>query len=116
GGFGQVADLSLRFGRAVDHGDTANFGIAGCGWQESGHHPHGGGFAGTVGPEEAEHFAFPHGKREVIDGGLSSELFGQVLAFDHGVTWSYIICVDASARGAASDVRLKEWLRHGLAR
>ena len=90
GGLGQVADLAFRRGGVADDGDAADLGIAGGRRQEAGDHPHGGGFAGAVGAEEAEHFAFPDGKREVIDGGLLSELFRQVLDFDHGITGFFL--------------------------
>jgi len=45
--------------------------LAGGGCDEPGDHAHGGGFAGTVCAQEAEHLARRHRETEVVDGKLS---------------------------------------------
>src|ERR1035441_9480579 len=45
--------------------------------------PHGGGFAGSVGPEEAGHLARRDRERQMIDRRLVAVLLGQVTCFDH---------------------------------
>jgi hypothetical protein len=48
-------------------------------------HPHGGGLAGAVGPQEAGDVARLHGKRQVIDGDVVAVALGQRLYLDHDV-------------------------------
>ena len=85
GGFRQVTDLGFRLAGFVDDRDSADFGVAGSGRDESGDHAHGGGLAGAVGSEESEDLAFFHREREMVHGAFGSELFGQVFDFDHGM-------------------------------
>ena len=51
---------------------------------ESGQHPHGGGFAGAVGAEEAQHLPLRDAERHVVDRGEGAEALGQSLDLDQG--------------------------------
>lgn len=60
--FGHVADFSAGFEGLAKDIAAADAGGAGGGWQVAGEHAQGGGFPGTVWPEEADDFAFGYGK------------------------------------------------------
>ena len=53
--------------------DAADADFAGTRRQIAGQHLHGGGFAGAVGAEQAEHFAAPHFQVDPVDGGVRTE-------------------------------------------
>jgi hypothetical protein len=57
---GQVADLLVNF---VVHGLSAPADLARVGRQHAQDDPHGGGLAGTVGPDEPEQLALGDGER-----------------------------------------------------
>ena len=64
--FGQIADAGLgRDGRSLDV-VAADADLAGGGRDEARDHAHGGGFAGAVRAEEAEHLAGRHRERQVV--------------------------------------------------
>ncbi len=67
---GQVADLSPidERGRRAVPGDRAGIGL-----EQPHRHADRGGFAGTVGSEEADHLAGGQVERHVVDGGLRAE-------------------------------------------
>ena len=83
-GFREVSDLGFRLVGIFGDGNTADFSVAGGGWEETGDHAHRGGFSSTVGSEETENFAFFDREGEIIDGELRSEMFADVGDFDHG--------------------------------
>src|SRR6516162_11322703 len=54
------------------------------GWrQQSAHHPEGGGFACTVGTQQAEDLAPPNREGGAVGGGEVAKLARQVLRLDH---------------------------------
>ncbi len=59
------------------------------GRNESGDHPHGGGFARAVGAEKTQDFAPLHRERNPIHRRFVSELFRQVLNFNHVNRWLF---------------------------
>jgi hypothetical protein len=61
--------------------ETSDAGDAGRGGHKSGEDAHGGGFAGAIGAEKAEDFAFVHGEGNVIDGGLIAVGLGEIFYF-----------------------------------
>ena len=58
------------------------------GFKHGGQHGDGGGLAGAVGPEQAEHFAFFDGEADPLDSLKIAELFGQVIRFEDCGHWS----------------------------
>ena len=50
---------------------------------EPGEHAHGGGLAGGVGSEEAEHLTRAHLEAHILHGGQRAIVFGQVFGLDH---------------------------------
>ena len=108
GGFRQVTDLGLGFLGVVDDGNATNFGIPGGGWQETGDHPHGGGFTGSVRSEETEDFSFFDSKREVVHGAFGSELFGKTFDFDHGYGIEFLGDLPRAGSAAAEGSCLKK--------
>ena len=90
GVFRQVAEEPLCADRiffdiAIADGDPA----AGEG-QKAGDHPHGGGFPGTVGAEEAEHFPFFDREAHPVDGGDGAESLLHISRFYHAETISFL--------------------------
>ncbi len=65
-------------------------------------HLHGGGFAGAVGAEEAQHLAFGDGKVDAGDGGNGAEIPGQFFNDDHVI--SHLV-VSAGTRQWPNDAR-----------
>ena len=61
---------------AIEPGDLR---VALCGPEESKQKPQSSGLAGTVGPEEAEHFTGGKRKVERIEGAERTVIFGEVL-------------------------------------
>jgi len=57
--------------------------LAGIGFEDAEDDPHGGGLAGAVGPDEAEHLAFRDGEREFVEGDQVAVAAGQALQFQH---------------------------------
>src|SRR3954469_463912 len=80
----QVADQALRLDGRLDHVVGADGDLAGGGRHEAGDHPHGGGLAGAVRAEEAEHLAALDGERDAVDRPLGAKSFHQVVDLDHG--------------------------------
>ena len=68
--FGEVAHAGFRRHRSRFDVVPAHRDPAGGGRDEAGDHAHGGGFPGTVGAQEAQHFARPHRERQVVHGEL----------------------------------------------
>src|SRR6185437_12717445 len=66
--------------------ETGNLGRASRRGQVARKHAHCGRLARAIGPEEAEDFAFFYGKRNVVDCGVISEGFRQVLNFYQSAT------------------------------
>jgi hypothetical protein len=77
---GQVAE---SFAHLVVHGLSAPADLTRVGRQHAEDDPHGGGLAGTVGPDEPEHLALAHGERQVIEGDQVAVAAGQALQFQH---------------------------------
>ena len=80
---GQVADQPLRRQRVLQHVVAADRDPSRGRRDEPGDHAHGGGLAGAVGPEEAQHFAALDRERDVVHRELRAERLHQVLDFDH---------------------------------
>src|SRR5690606_34575427 len=84
--FRQVADLPLGLeGVALDVA-TEDAGGAGGRRQEPGEHLHGGGFAGPVGAEKAQHFPLLDLEAQAVHGRVLRKTLGQVSYFDHGLS------------------------------
>ncbi len=84
--FGQVTDLPLGLeGLGLDIA-TEDARGAGGRRKKAGEHLHGGGFAGPVGAEKAQHFAWLDLERQVIDCRVLRKTLGQVSYFDHGLS------------------------------
>ena len=69
---------------------TTLFRSAGTRRQKAGQHFHGGGLAGTVRTEKAQHFAGLHGETQIIDRFELAKLAGQRLDFNHLVKCSLL--------------------------
>jgi hypothetical protein len=61
------------------HGPAAPADLTGVGLEHAEDDPHGGGLARPVGADEAEHLAFAHGEREVVEGDQVAVAAGQSL-------------------------------------
>ena len=61
-----------------------------CRGEKAGDHPHGGGFPGTVGAEEAEHFPFFDREAHPVDGGDGAESLLHISRFYHAETISFL--------------------------
>ena len=81
--FRQIAEPALGFERLLVDAEAADFRIARLARHEAGQHAHGGGLAGTVGPEEAQHFARAHAERDVIDGPERPVVLVETFCPDH---------------------------------
>ena len=62
---------------------TEQHGFSGAGFEQSGEHLHGGGFAAAIAAEKPEDFATAHLQRDIIDRDKLSELLAQALGVDH---------------------------------
>jgi hypothetical protein len=67
--FGDDADVTFHFDGVVEEILTEDLNGAGGGGEQAGEHLDGGGFAGSVGAEEAEELAGFDREIEVVDGG-----------------------------------------------
>jgi len=88
GSGGEEADVGADFFGMLDDVVAADGGCAVGGFENSGEHTEGGGFAGAVGAEEAVDFAGLAGEADVIDCFDFAALFvlealGQGTSFDH---------------------------------
>ena len=79
--FRQVADAMKR---AAVEGFVEERDRAGVGHGHADHHADGGGFAGAVGAEQAEHRARLNGEREAFDRDFRAVDFADVVKFDDG--------------------------------
>ena len=79
---GQEAQSPPRRHAVGLHVVAADAGGAGGRDHEAGEHPHRGGLAGAVRPEEAEHLAARHVEGDVVDGGEAAESLGQPVDLD----------------------------------
>ena len=79
--FRQVADAveGCALERLAEEGDGAGIGAG-----DADHHADGGGFAGAVGAEEAEHLAGFDRKGQALDGDLFVVQLADVVEFDDG--------------------------------
>jgi hypothetical protein len=77
-----VADPAPRRRSGAVEVEAFDEGGAGRRPHQAAHHLEGGGLAGAVGTEQAEHLAAPHGKRNVGDGGEAAEALGQAARLD----------------------------------
>ncbi len=64
-GFGQVAQLRLGAHRLLQHVDAADQDAPGTGRQGAGQDAHGGGLAGAVWAQKAQHLALDHAEADV---------------------------------------------------
>ncbi len=86
--FRQIAHLLLRqqrLGLNIEAADRRRTAIR---RQKSGQHLHGGGLAGPVGPEKTEHFTRLDVKRQIVDGDVIAEAFGQAVYAYHAFYYS----------------------------
>ena len=81
--FRQVAEPALGFERLEVDAKAADLGISGAGRHEACQHAHGGGLAGTVRPEETQHFAGLHAEGDVIDGPERPVVLVETFCPDH---------------------------------
>ena len=72
------------FLRLVHGVETVHADAAAGGPQQRGEHFDGGGFAGSVGAEEGEDFAFGHFEGDVVDRDEVTEPLDQSLSADYG--------------------------------
>ena len=70
---------------SATHVVAADRGAARVGAQQGGEHPHGGGLAGAVGTEQAEHRAGPGGEVDAVEGGGGAEALDQPFDADCSV-------------------------------
>ena len=82
--FRHVADLAAGFEGVGENVMAGDAGGAAAGREVAGEHAHGGGFAGAVGSEKADDFAFSDAEGNVVHGGAADESFREVADFDHG--------------------------------
>ena len=83
GALGQVADELLGGDGVLGEVMATDRHPAGGRREEPGDHPHRGGFARAVGPEEPKDLAALDAERDVVDGLLGAELLHQILDCDH---------------------------------
>ena len=69
--------------------------------EKAGKHLHGGGFAGPVGAEKAQHFPWLDLERQVIDCRVLRKTLGQVSYIDHGLSPSRMACAQRNHRESA---------------
>jgi hypothetical protein len=82
--FRQIADAALGFELLFDHVVTADRDPALAWGKEPGDHFHGGGFAGSVGTQEAKHLTLAYTQSDAAYGCEVSEPPDQVFDDDHG--------------------------------
>ncbi|VTM08014.1 Uncharacterised protein [Pseudomonas aeruginosa] len=82
--FRKIADEALRLQRAATDVEAEDARRAGAGREEAGKHLHGGGLAGAVRAEEAQHLSGRHPEGQVIHHRPRAEAFAEVRCFDHG--------------------------------
>ena len=78
-GFGQVAQLRLGVHRLLQHVDAADPHAPGAGCQSAGQDAHGGGLAGAVGAQEAQHLALHHAEADIAQHFAVAEAAADVL-------------------------------------
>jgi hypothetical protein len=72
-----LGEISESFADLVRHGSSAPANLASIGRQHPEDDPHGGGLAGAVGADEAEHLALGDGERQVVEGDQVAVAAGQ---------------------------------------
>src|ERR1700761_2614059 len=81
--FGQVTQRALGFYRLLDHVVPAYARAASARYEKAGDHAHHGGFARTVGAEQAKHLAGFGANAQRIDRSKVSVASGEVVGLDH---------------------------------
>ncbi len=81
------------------HVEIRHRGMTGVGLEERGEDPHGGGLAGPVGSEQADHAALRHDGVEAVDGADLAESFDEASA-----TIAFAVRCDFGVVGAASSM------------
>ena len=90
--FGDVAETGAEGGEIFMDVAAVEEDFAVGGLDHASDHLDGGGFAGAVGAEVAEDFAFGKGKADILDGGDGAIALGGVFDFEHGplfLVWIY---------------------------
>ena len=82
--FGDDADLALDFEGMGGEVEAEKLDVARGGREQPGHHFDGGGFAGSIGSEEAEELTRSDVEGDVIDRGEGAEAAGEVADGDGG--------------------------------
>ena len=73
--------------------DACDLDSAVGGGDETGQHPHGGGFTGTVGAKEGHYLSAIDGEGNVRDRGEVSEMLGQAFSLDHDLGHGMLHCL-----------------------
>ncbi len=72
------ADVLAHLARVLRDVEARDYRVAAAGHQQRGQHPHDGGLAGAVGPEQSEHLAAADLEVDAVDRGESAEALSQV--------------------------------------
>ena len=80
---GQISDLARSFIILCRHIESGNVYRSGGGCGEARNHPHRGGFAGTIRPEEADNFAFFYIEGNIVKDSLGAVALCNVVESDH---------------------------------
>ena len=86
GFFGDVAEMGAVGGEVFVDVAAGEEDFAVGGLDHAGDHLDGGGFAGAVGAEVAEDFAFAEGEADVLHGGDGAIALGGVIELQHDLT------------------------------
>src|SRR5262249_61839453 len=81
---GHVADAAAHLDGAPEDVEAVDERLAGGGGEVAGQDAHGGGLAGPVGPQEADHLPPGDLERHVADGSVVAIILGQTADVDHG--------------------------------
>ena len=80
--FGHDADLALQLEGRCAEGLAENLDGAGAGLEQAGEHLDGGGFARSVGPQEAEELSGRHAEGDIVHGGQRAEAPGEAMGLN----------------------------------
>jgi len=82
-GLGEVADLASGGEGVAEDIVPIHAGEAGGGGEVAGEHAEGGGLAGAVWAQEADHLSEPDGEGNIVHGGVPGVALGEMVDFDH---------------------------------
>src|SRR5262249_21025788 len=81
--FRQYADAMLQLERRGGGVQTADADLAACGWEQAGHHFHGGGLSRPIGSQESADRAGSNFQIQPVDRSEFPEAARQIAARDH---------------------------------